>query len=76
MMVNSIESKSLAFKARHDLTGGFVLFWKGEAYCWKDRLRDPQTERPGAIAVDDFGNVYKAEGGNDYDGAKNWLKIG
>ncbi|HCB1749122.1 TPA: hypothetical protein MYP11_005192 [Citrobacter braakii] len=47
--------------------------WDGEAYGWKNVLRDPQHERPGAIAVDAEGNMFIAEGGNDYDGAKCWV---
>lgn len=35
-------------------------------------LRDPQHERPGAIAVDPDGKAWIAEGGNDYDGAERW----
>lgn len=31
---------------------GFVLMWDGEEYWWKDELRDPASERPGAYAVD------------------------
>ncbi|AKK99123.1 MAG: antirestriction protein ArdR [Enterobacter hormaechei] len=50
-----------------------VLIWDGEAYGWKNVLRDPQHERPGAIAVDAEGNMFIAEGGNDYDGAKCWV---
>ncbi|WP_413703358.1 hypothetical protein, partial [Raoultella ornithinolytica] len=49
------------------------LIWDGEAYGWKNVLRDPQHERPGAIAVDAEGNMFIAEGGNDYDGAKCWV---
>ncbi|EPJ6132876.1 hypothetical protein [Citrobacter freundii] len=30
-------------------------------------------ERPGVIAVDVDENVFIAEGGNDYDGAKCWV---
>ncbi|WP_445439432.1 antirestriction protein ArdR [Citrobacter portucalensis] len=52
---------------------GVVLIWKGEVYGWKNCLRDAQHERPGAIAVDVTGNVFIAEGGNDYDGAKVWV---
>lgn len=52
---------------------GVVLIFDGVAYGWKDSLRDPQHERPGAIAVDIFCNEYIATGGNDYDGAKEWI---
>lgn len=52
---------------------GVVLIWDGKVYCWKNILRDPQHERPGVIAVDTEENVFIAEGGNEYDGAKCWV---
>ena len=58
----------------HD--GGVVLIWNGEAYGWKNTLRDPQQERPGVYAVDLSGNVWVAVGGNDYDGAHKWVVSG
>lgn len=55
---------------------GVVLIWQGAPYGWKDRLRDAPSERPGVYAVDLDGNVFIAEGGNDYDGAKCWVVVG
>lgn len=55
--------------------GGIVLIWRGQAYGWKDALRDPQSERPGVYAVDDDQQVYIAKGGNDYDGAQRWEAV-
>ncbi|EHK8991126.1 antirestriction protein ArdR [Escherichia coli] len=52
---------------------GVVLVWAGQAYGWKDKLRNPEAERPGALAVDTDDHVFIAEGGNDYDGAKCWV---
>ena len=54
---------------------GIVLIWQGEVYAWKNSLRDAGCERPGAIAVDEQGHIFKAEGGNDYDGAKCWVTL-
>ncbi|HCN5947583.1 TPA: antirestriction protein ArdR [Escherichia coli] len=54
---------------------GIVLIWEGQVYGWKDSLRDPNHERPNAIAVDENGRVFRAEGGNDYDGAERWASI-
>ena len=39
-----------AANPQHMLTG-VVLVWAGTAYGWKDRLRDPQHERPGVLAA-------------------------
>ena len=58
-----------------DYQGGVVLVWQGQAYGWKNSLRDAFQERPGAFAVDEAGQVSKAEGGNDYDGAERWLEL-
>ncbi len=55
--------------------GGVVLVWDGEGYGWKNCLRDAGHERPGALAVDADGNVYRAEGGNDLDGASVWVVV-
>lgn len=32
--------------------GGVVLVWEGVVYGWENELRDPESERPGAYAVD------------------------
>ncbi|EGB4506690.1 antirestriction protein ArdR [Salmonella enterica] len=52
---------------------GVVLLWNGSVYGWKNCLRDPQHEKPGAMAVDCNEHIFIAEGGNDYDGAKCWV---
>lgn len=54
-------------------TKGIVMIWNGQAYGWKDSLRDAHGERPGVIAVDVREHIFVAEGGNDYDGAKCWV---
>ncbi len=54
---------------------GVVLVWQGKVYAWKDKLRDPSCERPGAIAVDYEGHMFLAEGGNDDSGASVWTVI-
>lgn len=54
---------------------GVVLVWREAAYGWKNELRDPQHERPGALAVDVRGRVWLAIGGNDQDGAQEWESI-
>ena len=51
------------------IASGIVFIWEGEAYAWRDKIRDASTEKPGVIAVDTQGRVYEAQGGNDYDGA-------
>lgn len=51
---------------------GVVLIWEGKVYGWKNELRDPGDEKPGAIAVDVAGAAWKAQGGNNHDGAERW----
>ncbi|HCM7833574.1 TPA: antirestriction protein ArdR [Klebsiella quasipneumoniae subsp. quasipneumoniae] len=54
---------------------GIVLIWNDAVYGWKNCLRDPQHERPGAIAIDSSEHIFIAEGGNEYDGAKCWVVL-
>jgi len=56
-------------------TSGIVLIWENQAYAWRDKIRDASTEKPGVIAVDTEGRTFKAEGGDDYNGAKCWVVI-
>lgn len=59
-----------------EYAGGIVLIWNGRAFGWKDSLRDPHWECPNTLAVDEDGNVYRAEGGDEYYGAKLWAVYG
>ena len=52
-----------------------MLIWEGQVYGWKDKLREACHERPNAIAVDADGHVYKADGGNDNQGAAMWVVV-
>jgi hypothetical protein len=54
---------------------GIVLIWNGMVTGWRDRLRDPQKDVPGVLAVDVKGQVFVAEGGDDYSGAKCWKPV-
>ncbi|WP_313629630.1 antirestriction protein ArdR [Pseudomonas sp.] len=63
------------FKERHQECVGGVVIWEGEAYAWKDSLRDAGHERPGVHAIDEAGNVFIAEGGDDYNAAKCWVVV-
>lgn len=66
---------ALKYRADEHQSSGVVLVWAGEVYGWKDALRDPQHERPGALAVDPGGVVWRATGGNYQDGATSWEPI-
>ena len=56
-----------------DHRGGVVLIWQGAVYGWKDPLRDASHESPGVFAVNEAGNIFIAEGGAEYNGAKCWV---
>ena len=56
-------------------TTGVVLIWDGEVYGWKSTLRDASHERTGAVAVDSEGHVFRAAGGDAYNGAKCWVPL-
>ena len=60
--------------AEHD-GAGVALICDGEVYGWKNELRDPQHEIPGVLAVSGDGRVYEARGGNDDDGAEEWVEV-
>lgn len=61
-----------AYRRKEGRDGGIVLVYAGQVYGWKNELRDPHHERPGALAVSAYGSVWLAVGGNDQDGAKSW----
>ena len=65
---------ALTYRREEQQEGGIVLVYAGQAYGWKNELRDPQSERPGALAISADGRVWLAMGGNDQDGAKSWEK--
>lgn len=54
--------------------GGYFVFWEGRCCGWKLELTRPENDRPGVIAVTETGEVYKAVGGDDFNGAERWEK--
>uniref|UniRef100_E6XH07 Antirestriction protein ArdR n=1 Tax=Shewanella putrefaciens (strain 200) TaxID=399804 RepID=E6XH07_SHEP2 len=58
-----------------DRTAGVVLIWQNKVYGWKDSLRDASHERPGVIAVDADDHIFIAEGGDEQNGAKQWVVV-
>jgi hypothetical protein len=57
-----------------DLNGGVVVIYNSEVCGWVNELRNPESWRPGSIAVSGQGDMHRATGGNDYDGAKEWVR--
>lgn len=56
---------------------GFVVVCRGghEVAGWMDELRPPVSWIPGCWAVDIDNNLWIARGGNDYEGARDWVRI-
>lgn len=54
---------------------GAVVFYDDEARGWTAELNRPESWCPGCIAITSGGSAYRAEGGNDYDGAKTWQPV-
>lgn len=75
-MINYVEiARSWRLQNPEHADSGIVLIWNDAVYGWKNCLRDPQHERPGAIAVDTSEHIFITEGGNEYDGAKCWVVL-
>ncbi len=55
-------------------TCGYVLIYLGRVSGWKRELTRPETVCPGSLAVDADGQIFEAQGGNDYDGALRWAE--
>lgn len=74
-MAKMLEAAS-NFRAYNDIpSGGIILFSNNEPYAWRDRVRNPETELPGVIALDESGNQWIAEGGDGYNGAERWTAM-
>lgn len=56
-------------------TGGVVVIYSARVTGRMDALRDPQHWQPGCYAVTCEGDVYEAVGGDDYNGAQQWINV-
>lgn len=57
-------------------TEGVVVIYGYEVTGWMNELRNPESWRPGCIAVQEDRTCYIATGGNEQDGANEWLMAG
>jgi len=70
---DDVRALAIKYRANHpEEAGGVVMITNGQVYGWKDQLRDPRSEAPGAVAVSSEGQIFVAAGGNNYDGAEYW----
>lgn len=72
-----LNHRAEAYRRNHPtpLVGGVVVFYDGKICGWMNRLRDPESWRPGCIAADSNGDHWIARGGNEYDGAEEWVQL-
>lgn len=55
---------------------GFVTIFDGHVSGWKKELVHPETEVPGAYAVDvRSGKIFLADGFDSFRGAERWIEI-
>lgn len=64
-----------AWRARNGYIGrgGVIVVFDGLAQGWVNELRDPESWRPGCVAVDETGHSWIATGGDDQNGASTWM---
>ncbi len=55
---------------------GYILIYDNAPYGWRNKVRDPQTEKPNTYLIGlNLDDIYQAKGGNDNVGAKDWIKM-
>lgn len=62
-----------AAKLRGKYPAGAIVMHGAAFSGWMNCLRDPGHWVPGCVAVLPDGSAYVARGGNDYDGAQQWV---
>jgi len=65
------------WRAQHGYIGrgGVIVVFDGLAQGWVNELRNPESWRPGCVAVDEDGHGWIAAGGNDQHGASIWMPM-
>lgn len=64
------------YRAERGLKGGYVVCHNDQAVGWERELDNASGWAPGCYAFDSQGGEWVAVGGNDYDGAERWERIG
>lgn len=54
---------------------GYVVYTNGAEAGWTRELDRPKSWQPDSLAINQAGDVYKAVGGDDYHGAKEWQPL-
>lgn len=53
--------------------GGVIVLFGGEVQSWVNELRNPESWRPGCVAVDEEGRTWTTVVGTDQNGSLMWL---
>ena len=72
-MIQKYFQQALQYRRDEGFKDGVVIFYFGELQGWMNELRDPQRWQPGCVAITPDELVYVSVGGNDYDGAREWV---
>lgn len=75
--IEAAQTAAQSWRSEYECTGrgGVIVIHDGLVQGWVNSLRNPDHWMPGCIAVSEEGQIWIAEGGNDYDGAKAWRAI-
>ncbi|TYG35278.1 hypothetical protein FW755_09330 [Lonepinella koalarum] len=57
------------------LTTGFVYWFQGKCFAWAKYLKAPNEYCPEVVAVSVDRKYYQTIGGNDQDGAFEWIEL-
>lgn len=61
------------YRKQQGFEAGVVVLFNGEVQGWVNQLRNPESWRPGCIAIDEDGKSWTSALGNHQDGALMWL---
>lgn len=75
MSINNAIAAAREYFAVAEEWAGYFIFFEGLTAGWVRHLDRPQSWQPGSLAVSRAGEVYRAMGGNSYDGASHWQII-
>ncbi len=76
--MKTLRQKIEDFAKAHNLSldEGYFIVWYGKPEGWTRELDEPQAWKPWTIAHNLVtGECYRAEGGDDYNGANKWTEI-
>jgi len=69
-----IEARQYLFDCFKDGDGWAIIC--GNNVCsWIRELGAPHRWVAGVFAINSVGELWQAQGGNDYDGAREWVKV-